>query len=101
MKAHLRFFTSGTLLAATLYALPSVAHDPKEHQAQSAKPDCAAMENMDASKMDMNDPVMIALSKKCMNKMGHSGQGADGKHEAEEGEAKNTPHKSSHGKGHE
>ncbi len=45
------------------------AHDPKEHakEAAAAKagPDCAAMKDMDHSKMDPNDPVMKAMMAKC------------------------------------
>lgn len=35
------------------------------------KPDCAVMDNMDHSKMDMNDPVMQAMMKQCMSTMHH------------------------------
>ena len=35
------------------------------------KPDCSAMKDMDHSKMDMNDPVMQAMMKKCMKDMHH------------------------------
>lgn len=45
------------------------AHDPSEHakEASAAKtgPDCAAMKDMDHSKMDPNDPVMKAINAKC------------------------------------
>lgn len=46
------------------------AHDPKEHEKEQreaqAGPDCAAMKDMDMSKMDMNDPIMKAIHEKCM-----------------------------------
>lgn len=45
------------------------AHDPKEHMKDAEKPDCAAMQNMDHSKMDMKDPVMQAMMKQCMQDM--------------------------------
>jgi hypothetical protein len=35
------------------------------------KPDCAAMKNMDHSKMDMSDPMMQAMMKQCMSEMNH------------------------------
>lgn len=58
-------------LAAALFTLAqgAFAHDPAEHakDAEDAKKgaDCAAMKNMDHSKMDMNDPVMKAMMAKC------------------------------------
>ncbi len=61
------------------------AHDPKEHakEAAAAKagPDCAAMKDMDHSKMDPNDPVMKAMMAKCGNTADHTGMdhGATGK----------------------
>ncbi|MGC1508722.1 hypothetical protein, partial [Ketobacter sp.] len=45
------------------------AHDPKEHMKDAEKPDCSAMKDMDHSKMDMDDPVMQAMMKKCMKDM--------------------------------
>lgn len=55
----------------------AIAHDPAEHAkeaaAKNAPPDCAAMKNMDHSKMDMNDPVMKAMMAKCGAAMDHSG----------------------------
>jgi len=47
------------------------AHDPKEHMKDAEKPDCSAMKDMDHSKMDMDDPVMQAMMKKCMKDMHH------------------------------
>jgi hypothetical protein len=58
-------------LAAALFtvAQTAFAHDPAEHAketaAANAGPDCAAMQNMDHSKMDMKDPVMMAMMAKC------------------------------------
>jgi hypothetical protein len=57
--------------SSALYTVSTLAHDPKEHMEQAAKPDCAPMEKMDHNKMDMNDPVMQAMMKKCMGKMKH------------------------------
>ena len=53
-------------LPALLLALSAQAHDPKEHMKEAQAPDCAAMKDMDHSKMDMKDPVMQAMMKKCM-----------------------------------
>ena len=52
-------------------AFSAQAHDPKEHMKDAEKPDCAAMTNMDHSKMDMSDPVMQAMMKQCMKDMHH------------------------------
>ena len=51
------------------------AHDPSEHTGKAEKPKCEAMENMDRSKMDMNDPVMQAMMKKCKAAHDNDGQG--------------------------
>jgi hypothetical protein len=70
----------------------ALAHDREEHMEKSEKLDCSAMEKMDHSKMDMNDPVMQAMMKKCMNQMNHekddsvkgqdeTGEGEDHDHE--------------------
>lgn len=96
MRAYIRLFAHGALLATAFYALPSLAHDPKEHEAQSHKPDCSAVKNMDASKMDMNDPVMMALRKKCMKGMAHADQGAHDKPAAKGGANKNSVHEDAH-----
>jgi hypothetical protein len=39
------------------------AHDPKMHMKKAEKADCS---KMDHSKMDMKDPVAMAMMKKCM-----------------------------------
>tara|TARA_R110000782_G_scaffold172559_3_gene264183 strand:+ start:449 stop:730 length:282 start_codon:yes stop_codon:yes gene_type:complete len=56
-------------ISTLAFTLSAQAHDPKEHMNNAEKPDCAAMENMDHSKMDMNDPVMQAMMKQCMGDM--------------------------------
>lgn len=68
---------------AMLLALFAQAHDPKEHVKQAHAPDCAAMKDMDHSKMDMNDPVIQAMMQKCIKAM-HKGE--EGSHEAKGGE---------------
>lgn len=66
MNNTLRITLAAALLAITQGAF---AHDPAEHakEAEEAKKgaDCAAMKDMDHSKMDMNDPVMKAMMTKC------------------------------------
>lgn len=52
-------------IAALIASLSALAHDPSEHKTTDQKPDCAAMNTMDHSKMDLNDPVMLAMMRKC------------------------------------
>lgn len=64
-----KFITMSIAISTLAFTLSAQAHDPKEHMNNAEKPDCAAMENMDHSKMDMNDPVMQAMMKQCMGDM--------------------------------
>jgi hypothetical protein len=72
-----------THVLLTLFALQApivgYAHEKGNNaSADNQKPNCEAMENMDHSKMDMNDPAMQAIMQKCMkhgmegNNMDHS-----------------------------
>ena len=72
------------LLALFALQVPVIgyAHEKGNHaSADNQKPNCETMQNMDRSKMDMNDPAMQAMMKKCMkhdmegNKMDHSKMG--------------------------
>jgi hypothetical protein len=54
---------------ALALSLNANAHDPKMHMKTAEKADCSKMEEMKHDgKMDMKDPVMMAMMKKCMNK---------------------------------
>ena len=79
-----------TLATAAALAISAQAHDPSEHMKDAEKPDCAAMKDMDHSKMDMNDPVTMAMMKKCMNTSDHDDQGQSdheqGKHNEDKAE---------------
>jgi hypothetical protein len=80
MKTFL--LNSALILSNVLMVAPSFAHDPAEHAKTAETPDCDAMKKMDHSKMDMNDPVMQALMKKCSaapaeKKEGEQHQGMD------------------------
>lgn len=71
---------SALILSSALMVAPSFAHDAAEHAKTAEAPDCEAMKTMDHSKMDMNDPVMQALMKKCSAaepKEGDQHQGMD------------------------
>jgi hypothetical protein len=65
-------FQIALVIALVAPSLPAFAHDPSQHKAhESSGPDCAAMKDMDMSKMDMNDPVMKAMHDKCAAQMKH------------------------------
>ena len=63
--------TTTSVLLSTFLAVNVFAHDPKEHMDKAEKADCSAMDKMDHKKMDMNDPVMQAMMKKCKTEMNH------------------------------
>ncbi|MFC6633100.1 hypothetical protein [Microbulbifer taiwanensis] len=65
----MKSLTAPILLAALFTATATQAHDPSLHKNKGEKPKCEAMENMDHSKMDPNDPVMQAMMKKCMDQL--------------------------------
>ena len=75
-----------TLLITTAVSLTfnANAHDPSMHAKKAAKLDCSGYEKMVASgtKMDMSDPVMLAMMKKCKNKTAEH-DNADGHHDTE------------------
>ena len=59
-----------TLTKIALVLMPTItlsatvaAHDPSMHVKKAEKADCS---KMDHSKMDMKDPVALAMMKKCM-----------------------------------
>lgn len=60
------------VITSTMIMAPTFAHDPAEHAKTAEAPDCESMKSMDHSKMDMNDPVMLAMMKKCSNMQKHS-----------------------------
>lgn len=51
------------VIPAMTLSLTANAHDPSMHVKKAKKADCS---KMDHSKMDMKDPVTIAMMKKCM-----------------------------------
>lgn len=62
------------LIPTITLSMAATAHDPSMHVKKAEKADCS---KMDHSKMDMKDPVTIAMMKKCMKqaekaKMDHS-----------------------------
>jgi len=50
------------LIPAITFSMAATAHDPKMHVKKAGKADCSKMSH---SKMDMKDPVVIAMMKKC------------------------------------
>lgn len=89
----LRYFVT---VSAMLLALSAQAHSPKEHMKEAQAPDCAAMKDMDHSKMDMNDPVMQAMMKKCMKTMHKDNDMTTSQHEHEGTSAHCPENKSEH-----
>jgi hypothetical protein len=51
------------LIPTITLSMAATAHDPSMHVKKAEKADCS---NMDHSKMDMKDPVAMAMMKKCM-----------------------------------
>ena len=51
------------LIPTITLSMTATAHDPSLHIKKAEKADCS---KMDHSKMDMKDPVAIAMMKKCM-----------------------------------
>jgi len=51
------------LIATITLSITASAHDPKMHVKTAEKADCS---KIDPSKMAMDDPVAIAMMKKCM-----------------------------------
>jgi hypothetical protein len=76
--------TVSLMLAVTV----THAHDASKHQKKNAeKPNCEAMQNMDPSKMDSNDPIMQAMMKQCIdtdhNKAENNGSEKASKHDGD------------------
>ncbi|WP_339772512.1 hypothetical protein [uncultured Paraglaciecola sp.] len=63
------------LIPALTLSMTAAAHDPKLHAKQPEKADCS---KMDHSKMDMKDPVAMAMMKKCMKQAEVSSDKMDG-----------------------
>jgi hypothetical protein len=51
------------LIPVITFSTTATAHDPSMHVKKAGKADCS---KMDHSKMDMKDPVAIAMMKKCL-----------------------------------
>ncbi len=80
-------------ISSLLFALSAQAHDPKEHMQNAEQADCTTMNDMDQTKMDMNDPITQAMMEKCKKEMsGMEGMsGMKGMSDAEE-KAQDTAH---------
>ena len=79
------------VLPAVVLSLSANAHDPSMHVKKAEKADCS---KMDHSKMDMKDPVAMAMMKKCSKQAEQAKKGmkmdhGDMKHESK----KNKEHK--------
>jgi hypothetical protein len=67
LSTPIKTVATATLVAvSTLLSMNLYAHAPELHKKDKAeKPKCEAMKNMDHSKMDRSDPIMIAMMKQC------------------------------------
>ena len=85
-----------TTLPALLLALSVQAHEPSEHMEEAEKPKCSEMKDMDHAEMDMDDPVMQAMMKKCkqhMDKKDADSKESEHKHsESDDDAARNSQH---------
>jgi hypothetical protein len=64
------FLNTIVVIAASsvLWLNSAYAHDASMHKKDNVeKPKCEAMNGMDHSKMDVNDPIMQAMMKQCMS----------------------------------
>lgn len=83
------------LLLSSAFFMGSVqAHAPSEHMKKAEKPKCEAMKDMDHSKMDMKDPIMMAMMKKCMSNASSDHKDGESAMKKPEGES----HKEKEGK---
>ncbi len=60
--------TRSTLLLSLIVLSTSTtafAHDPSEHKNDSEQPNCEALNTMDHTKMDVNDPIIQAIMEQC------------------------------------
>ena len=64
------------LIPTLTLSMTASAHDPKLHAKKPEKADCS---KMDHSKMDMKDPVAMAMMKKCMKQAKVSSEKMDEK----------------------
>tara|TARA_R110001606_G_scaffold288212_4_gene436373 strand:- start:4569 stop:4889 length:321 start_codon:yes stop_codon:yes gene_type:complete len=58
------------LVTSISYSVGSLAHDPKEHAKEKQPLDCSSMQDMQNMK-DKNDPVTMAMMKKCQKTSAH------------------------------
>ena len=54
------------VLTSSFIMASAQAHDPSEHMKKNEAPKCETMKTMDHSKMNASDPIMMAMTKKCM-----------------------------------
>lgn len=88
-----------TFLSLSIAVGSVQAHDPSMHMTKAEKPKCEALGEMDHSNMKENDPVTLAMMKKCSNE--HSAEGHDShtketagmhSHESSEAQDKHSSH---------
>lgn len=76
------------LISLSLLSFSVVAHDPSLHKKSNEKPNCAAIKDMDHTMMDADDPVMLAMMKRCQTES--SNQESQSHHQGVSNEAPET-----------
>jgi len=87
------FAITGILMIGSAYA-----NDQSEHASKMEKQNCEYMNNMDHSKMNTNDPVMMDMMRKCMGKQNDK-TGQD-EHVSNDNEQQKMRHSMEHSKTH-
>mgnify|MGYP000179811523 CR=1 FL=1 len=64
-----KFYMSLIALPLVFSVMTVQAHSEAEHMENAEDPNCEAMKGMDHSKMNMSDPVMVAMMEQCKDKM--------------------------------
>ncbi|MBL4765719.1 MAG: hypothetical protein JKX67_10660 [Colwellia sp.] len=83
------------MISTLTLSLAANAHDPSMHVKKAEKANCS---KMDHSNMDMNDPVAIAMMKKCMKQAAADKKSMPGMEHSKmkKAEKKDAPNKHDH-----
>ena len=89
MKTNKTLIISASLMVLSLSVS---AHDPSMHAQKAEKADCTSYNKMMESdkQMDMTDPVMVAMMKKCKNQDGNHDQHEEKKADMKCGDMKDS-----------
>lgn len=88
--------TSLLVIALVMSSSYVFAHDESLHAKDAEAPRCAAMKNMDHSKMKKDDPIMQAMMQKCMHHDNDHHKNHDSKHAGSENKTEDKHKKHDH-----